>query len=78
MDDRLVHRLAPNLYRTLNEAVSAMDYISSAGNFNFFERITAKYYGAVAMYFLSKRLKKKYVYISHTCSTSPGSLFTGK
>lgn len=31
-----------------------------AGNFGFTERITVKYAGAAAMYFVSKNLKKKY------------------
>lgn len=31
-----------------------------AGNFSFFEKITGKYVGAAAMYFISKKLKKKY------------------
>jgi hypothetical protein len=32
----------------------------NAGNFSFTERITVKYAGAAAMYFVSKNLKKKY------------------
>lgn len=32
----------------------------NAGNFSITERITAKYAGAAAMYFVSKRLKKKH------------------
>lgn len=35
-------------------------FILGAGNFSFTEKITAKYAGAVAMYFVSKNLKKKY------------------
>jgi microsomal prostaglandin-E synthase 2 len=31
-----------------------------AGNFSFTERLVAKYAGATAMYFVSKKLKKKY------------------
>lgn len=30
------------------------------GNFGFTEKITVKYAGAAAMYFVSKKLKKKY------------------
>jgi microsomal prostaglandin-E synthase 2 len=30
------------------------------GNFSFTEKITVKYAGAAAMYFVSKKLKKKY------------------
>ena len=32
----------------------------NAGNFSFTEKITVKYAGAAAMYFVSKNLKKKY------------------
>ena len=59
MDDHFVHTLAPNIYRSLGEAVHAMDYISSVGNFSWFERVAAKYAGAAAMWFLGRRLKKK-------------------
>ncbi|KAK4351855.1 hypothetical protein RND71_027373 [Anisodus tanguticus] len=39
---------------------SLPDYIGRSGNFSLTERITAKYAGAAAMYFVSKKLKKKY------------------
>lgn len=60
VDDHLVHMLSPNIYRNTSEALESFDYITSHGNFSFTERITAKYAGAVAMYFVSKKLKKKY------------------
>ncbi|KAL6504766.1 hypothetical protein OROHE_023524 [Orobanche hederae] len=60
VDNHLVHILSPNIYRTTSEALESFDYITSHGNFSFTERITAKYAGAAAMYFVSKRLKKKY------------------
>lgn len=60
VDDHLVHVLSPNIYRNSSEALESFDYITSVGNFSFSERITAKYAGAVAMYFVSKNLKKKY------------------
>ena len=60
MDDKLVHVLPPNIYRTPSEALQAFDYISQVGNFNFFERVAAKYLGAFSMYFIGKMLKKKY------------------
>ena len=63
VDTKLVHTLSPNIYRTLGESLQAFDYISSVGNFNMMERVLAKYIGAVVMYILSKRLKKKYVCI---------------
>ncbi|KAF9618420.1 hypothetical protein IFM89_001143 [Coptis chinensis] len=60
VDNHLVHILSPNIYRNPSEALESFDYITSHGNFSFTERITAKYAGAVAMYFVSKKLKKKY------------------
>ncbi|KAL8172118.1 hypothetical protein V2J09_023922 [Rumex salicifolius] len=60
VDDHLVHVLSPNIYRTVGEALESFDYITSHGNFTFMEKVTAKYAGATAMYFVSKKLKKKY------------------
>ncbi|XP_043711342.1 prostaglandin E synthase 2-like isoform X2 [Telopea speciosissima] len=60
VDSELVHVLSPNIYRTASEALESFDYITSNGNFSFTEKITAKYAGAAAMYFVSKKLKKKY------------------
>ena len=60
VDAKLVHTLPPNIYRTPSEALKSFDYISSVGNFNTFERLAAKYVGAVSMYLLSKMLKKRY------------------
>ncbi|CAI9755821.1 unnamed protein product [Fraxinus pennsylvanica] len=60
VDNHLVHILSPNIYRSTSEALESFDYITSHGNFSFTERLTAKYAGAMAMYFVSKKLKKKY------------------
>ncbi|KAF8398985.1 hypothetical protein HHK36_014850 [Tetracentron sinense] len=60
VDNHLVHMLSPNIYRNPSEALESFDYITSNGNFSFTERITAKYAGAAAMYFVSKKLKKKH------------------
>ncbi|KAL8130686.1 hypothetical protein V2J09_019841 [Rumex salicifolius] len=60
VDNHLVHVLSPNIYRSVGEALESFDYITSHGNFSFMEKITAKYAGATAMYFVSKKLKKKY------------------
>ncbi|XP_051150827.1 uncharacterized protein LOC127265170 [Andrographis paniculata] len=60
VDNHLVHLLSPNIYRSTSEALESFDYITSNGNFSFTEKITAKYAGAAAMYFVSKKLKKKY------------------
>ncbi|CDP08899.1 unnamed protein product [Coffea canephora] len=60
VDNHLVHMLSPNIYRNTSEALESFEYITSHGNFSFTERIAAKYAGAAAMYFVSKKLKKKY------------------
>ncbi|GAB4845310.1 hypothetical protein Ancab_038719 [Ancistrocladus abbreviatus] len=60
VDNHLVHILSPNIYRSTAEALESFDYITSNGNFGFTEKITVKYAGAAAMYFVSKNLKKKY------------------
>ncbi|KAJ4966476.1 hypothetical protein NE237_018325 [Protea cynaroides] len=60
VDSDLVHVLSPNIYRNTSEALESFDYITSNGNFSFTEKITVKYAGAAAMYFVSKKLKKKY------------------
>ncbi|XP_021909086.1 prostaglandin E synthase 2 isoform X2 [Carica papaya] len=60
VDNHLVHVLSPNIYRNTSEALESFDYITSNGNFGFTEKITVKYAGAAAMYFVSKKLKKKY------------------
>ncbi|XP_022134718.1 prostaglandin E synthase 2-like [Momordica charantia] len=60
VDNHLVHVLSPNIYRNTSEALESFDYIASNGNFGAAEKITVKYAGAAAMYFVSKKLKKKY------------------
>ncbi|XP_076955177.1 uncharacterized protein LOC143629917 [Bidens hawaiensis] len=60
VDDHLVHVLSPNIYRSPSEALESFDYITTKGNFSFAERLVAKYGGAAAMYFVSKKLKKRH------------------
>ncbi|XP_022876036.1 prostaglandin E synthase 2-like [Olea europaea var. sylvestris] len=60
VDNHLVHILSPNIYRSTSEALESFDYITTHGNFSFTKRLTAKYAGAMAMYFVSKKLKKKH------------------
>ncbi|KAI3981583.1 hypothetical protein MKX01_007503 [Papaver californicum] len=60
VDNHLVHILSPNIYRSRAEALESFDYITSHGNFSFMEKVTAKYAGAAAMYFVSKKLKKRH------------------
>jgi len=60
VDEHLVHILSPNIYRSASEALESFDYITTHGNFSTLERLTGKYVGAAAMYFVSKKLKKKH------------------
>ncbi|XP_061373285.1 uncharacterized protein LOC133315634 [Gastrolobium bilobum] len=60
VDNHLVHVLSPNIYRTVSEALESFDYITTQGNFSLYERLVAKYGGAAAMYFVSKKLKEKH------------------
>ncbi|XP_074702007.1 prostaglandin E synthase 2 isoform X3 [Strix aluco] len=59
-DDWLVHLISPNVYRTPREALASFDYIVREGKFGTVEGFFAKYMGAVAMFFVSKRLKKRH------------------
>lgn len=58
-DDWLVHLISPNVYRTPAEALASFDYIVREGRFGAVEGAMAKYVGAAAMYFISKRLKSR-------------------
>lgn len=61
VDDDLVHVMTSNIYRTWGESLQAFDYLLTAGNFGFFQKHTARYTGAAAMYVLFKfKLNKKY------------------
>eukprot|EP00062_Callorhinchus_milii_P014882 gi/632964525/ref/XP_007898439.1/ PREDICTED: prostaglandin E synthase 2 [Callorhinchus milii] len=59
-DDWLVHLISPNVYRTPSEALASFDYIVQEGKFGKVEGFFAKYFGAAAMYFVSKRLKSRH------------------
>jgi len=59
VDDRFVHVVTPNIYRTWTEAFASFDYITNRGNFNFFERQAVKLSGAVSMYLISQNVLKK-------------------
>uniref|UniRef100_G3SVJ2 Prostaglandin E synthase 2 n=1 Tax=Loxodonta africana TaxID=9785 RepID=G3SVJ2_LOXAF len=59
-DDWLVHLISPNVYRTPSEALASFDYIVHEGKFGAVEGAVAKYVGAAAMYFISKRLKSRH------------------
>ena len=59
VDDRFVHVVTPNIYRTWGEAFDSFDYITVRGNFNFFERQAVRLSGAVSMYLISQNVLKK-------------------
>lgn len=62
-DNVLVHSLSPNVYRSVEEAFQAFNWFSKVGqweeNFALWERLLIIYVGALAMWGISKRLKKK-------------------
>lgn len=55
---------SPNVYRTPSEALAAFRWFDKAGNweslFSSWERTFIIHVGAAAMYFIGKKLKKKY------------------
>ena len=53
VDDRFVHVVTPNIYRTWGEAFKSFDYITERGNFNWFERQSVRLSGAVSMYVIA-------------------------
>ncbi|XP_063001033.1 prostaglandin E synthase 2 [Elgaria multicarinata webbii] len=59
-DDWLVHLISPNVYRTPGEALASFEYIVHEGKFGLVEGFFAKYVGATAMFFISKRLKSRH------------------
>lgn len=63
-DDVLVHTLSPNAYRTLDESYRSFEKFSKVGNweeyFPFWQRWVMINVGAVAMWWLGDRLKRKY------------------
>ena len=60
VNNRLVKLLPPNIYRTPSEALQAFDYIARNSNFSLYERLSAKYAGAVAMYIIARKSLTKY------------------
>ncbi|KAE9105727.1 hypothetical protein PF005_g15477 [Phytophthora fragariae] len=60
VDKKLIILTPPNIYRTVPEALQAFDYCLTEGKFTPMERRMSKYTGAVIMYLIAKRSKKKY------------------
>ncbi|XP_053980255.1 prostaglandin E synthase 2 [Hylaeus volcanicus] len=63
-DDELVHTLSPNVYRTLDEAYNTFNWFSEVGRweeyFPTWERLIMINVGAIAMWMISKRLKRRH------------------
>lgn len=63
-DDHLVHLISPNVYRTKDEAMETFEWFSEVGewdvHFPKWERDLMVYVGAMAMWAISKRLKKRH------------------
>ncbi|KAK3087279.1 hypothetical protein FSP39_003980, partial [Pinctada imbricata] len=64
VDDKFVHTISPNVYRTLRESYTTFQWFSKAGEwesiFDNVSRMVVIYSGALVMYFIGRRLKKKY------------------
>ncbi|CAH0474399.1 unnamed protein product [Peronospora belbahrii] len=60
VNKKLILLTPPNIYRTIPEALQAFDYCLTEGNFTSMERRMSKYAGAMVMYLIAKRAKKKY------------------
>ena len=60
VDETYVHKFPVNIYRTPREALSAFEYIMRVEGFSATQKFFGKYVGAVAMYFVAKRLKKRH------------------
>lgn len=63
-DEVLVHTLSPNVYRTPSESLEAFRWFDEVGDwpnlFQTWERYLVVYVGALAMYLIGKRLKKRH------------------
>ena len=60
VDDTFVHKLPVNIYRTPQESLSAFEYIMRVEGFGATQKFLGKYIGAVSMYYVAKRLKKRH------------------
>lgn len=60
VDDHLAHLIAPNIYRTTGESLQTFNYISENAKFTAWQKLYVRYSGAVAMFLVAKRSKKKY------------------
>ncbi|KAM3727546.1 Prostaglandin E synthase [Dirofilaria immitis] len=64
VDEHFIPLIVPNVYRSWNECIQTFRWFSEAGHWDkmvpAWERYATIYFGSIAMYFLSKKLRKKY------------------
>eukprot|EP00095_Tigriopus_kingsejongensis_P009876 maker-scaffold1136_size60149-snap-gene-0.9 protein:Tk09876 transcript:maker-scaffold1136_size60149-snap-gene-0.9-mRNA-1 annotation:"prostaglandin e synthase 2" len=64
VDDELIHKLSPNVYRTPSEALQAFEWFDKMGDwkehFSSWERFLVIYFGAFIMWVIGKRLKARH------------------
>lgn len=62
-----MHVLTPNIYRTLAEARQTFDYITTTGNFGFFDREAARWSGVAIMVRHARRRRRHTVLGRDAC-----------
>eukprot|EP01026_Neomeris_dumetosa_P052324 TRINITY_DN4626_c0_g1_i4.p3 TRINITY_DN4626_c0_g1~~TRINITY_DN4626_c0_g1_i4.p3 ORF type:complete len:359 (-),score=74.18 TRINITY_DN4626_c0_g1_i4:123-1199(-) len=60
VDTRFVRIITANIYRTVGESWQTFSYITESGNFNWFQRTGARYFGTGLMYSVGRGMPKKY------------------
>uniref|UniRef100_A0A7S1T8I6 Prostaglandin E synthase 2 n=1 Tax=Compsopogon caeruleus TaxID=31354 RepID=A0A7S1T8I6_9RHOD len=60
VDTWLVKLTPPNIYRTASESLQTFDYLTEVSNFSPWQKQSVRLVGATSMYFIGKRMKKKY------------------
>uniref|UniRef100_A0A915PSH2 Prostaglandin E synthase 2 n=1 Tax=Setaria digitata TaxID=48799 RepID=A0A915PSH2_9BILA len=64
VDEHFIPLIVPNVYRSWNECIQTFRWFGEAGQWDkvvpAWERYATIYLGSIAMYFLSKKLRKKY------------------
>lgn len=60
VDNKFIHTIPPNIYRSSEEALEAFEYISTQNGFSWYQKLLIKHSGAVIMQLVSKKLKTKY------------------
>jgi microsomal prostaglandin-E synthase 2 len=60
VDDTLIHLISPNIYRSPTESLQAFEYIVDNAKFTAWQRMSIRYSGAAAMYFVGRKIKKKH------------------